>query len=114
MNQNDKYVRVYSLLGLAEKAGRVKSGEFMTEESVKSGKAFLVIVADDASDNTKKNFVDMCKYYETDCIVFGSKERLGHAIGKEMRASLAVIDAGFSKSIQKQISTADIREDDKE
>ena len=48
-----KQDRVLSLVGLATKAGKTASGEFMTESVTKSGKAALVIVAKDASDNTK-------------------------------------------------------------
>lgn len=55
---NDK---VISLLGLAERAGKIASGEFAAEKAVKTGKARLIIVAEDASDNTKKKFSDMCK-----------------------------------------------------
>ncbi len=53
-----KQDRVLSLIGLATKAGKCASGEFMTENETKSGKAALVIVAEDASDNTKKKFRD--------------------------------------------------------
>lgn len=48
--------KILSLIGLAVKAGRCISGEVMTESETKSGKAKLVIVAEDASDNTKRNF----------------------------------------------------------
>ena len=75
------------------------SGEFSTEKEVKSGKAKLVIVAGDASQNTCKQFSDMCSFYHVPIFVFSSKEELGHAMGKEMRASLAIIDDGFAKSI---------------
>ena len=53
---NDK---VISLLGLAERAGKIASGEFAAEKAVKTGKARLIIVAEDASDNTKKKFSDI-------------------------------------------------------
>ena len=43
--------KVLSLIGLATKAGKTASGEFLTEREVKSGKAALVIVAGDASEN---------------------------------------------------------------
>ena len=56
--------KVYSMLGLAMKAGKVVSGEFATDKSVKSGNAWLVIVSEDASDNTKKMFSNMCEFYE--------------------------------------------------
>ena len=84
-----KQNKVLSLIGLATKAGKTASGEFSTEKAVKSGKASLVIVADEASDNTKKMFRNMCTYYKVPVYFFGSKEELGHAMGKEMRASLA-------------------------
>ena len=38
-----------SMLGLAMKAGKVSSGEFATEQAVKSGSAYLVILAETAS-----------------------------------------------------------------
>lgn len=93
--------KLLSMLGLCTKAGKLKSGEFQTESSVKSGEAFLVIVAGDASDNTKKKFNDMCTFYETPIIEYGLKEEMAKAIGKDVRALLAVCDEGFAKSILK-------------
>ena len=61
MKQN----KILSMLGLATRASAVVSGEFMTEKSVKSGAARLVIVGNDASDNTKKNFRNMCRSTST-------------------------------------------------
>lgn len=95
--------KIFNLLGIATKAGRITSGEFMTEKAIKDGSAQLVIVASDASDNTRKMFSNMCTYYEVPIYIFGNKEELGHAMGKELRASLAVLDAGFSKALVKQI-----------
>ena len=48
------------MIGLAMKAGKVASGEFSTEKAVKEHKAYMVIVADDSSDNTKKNTSEIC------------------------------------------------------
>ena len=45
--------RFHQLLGLAAKAGAVVSGEFAVEQSIRKKETFLVIVAEDASDNTK-------------------------------------------------------------
>ena len=60
-----KQDKVLSLIGLATKAGQTASGEFMTEREVKTGRAALVIVAGDSSDNTKKKFRDMCEFYKS-------------------------------------------------
>lgn len=99
MKQN----KVESLLGLCMKSGNLVSGEFAAEGTVKDGSAWLVIVATDASANTKKLFHDKCSFYEVPCFEYGTKESLGHAIGKEIRASIAVLDEGFSKSIIKHL-----------
>lgn len=103
-----KLNKVYSLLGLATRSRKISSGEFMTEKAVKSGNAYLVIVAEDASDNTKKEFTNMCHFYHIPIYMYGTKEALGHAMGKEMRASLAVTDEGFSKSLMKLLSVTEV------
>ena len=95
--------RILSSLGLAQKAGCIASGEYAVEKAVKGGLASRVIVAEDASDNTKKKFSDMCKYYQVPFACYSQKELLGHGIGKEFRASLAVLDGGFAKAIEKQL-----------
>ena len=75
----------------------------MTEKAVKSGTACLVIVSEEASDNTKKMFTNMCRFYKVPLHIFGTKEELGAAMGKEFRASLALTDPGFAKSIQEKL-----------
>ena len=98
-----KLNKALSLISLATKAGKTASGEFCTEKEVKSGKAELVIVAEDASDNTKQKFKNMCEFYEVSIYFYGDKDTLGHAMGKEFRASLAVTDLGFAKGIIKHL-----------
>lgn len=99
MKQN----KALSLVSLATKAGKTVSGEFATEKAVKDFSAELVLVAEDASDNTKKKFKNMCDFYEVPVYFYGDKDTLGHAMGKEFRASLAVTDEGFAKGIRKHL-----------
>ena len=98
-----KSSKALSLVSLATKAGKTASGEFCTEKEVKTGMAELVIVAEDASANTKKKFKNMCDFYEVPIYFYGDKDTLGHAMGKEFRATLAVTDAGFAKGIRKHL-----------
>ena len=88
MTQKD---RVLSMLGLAAKA-------------VKKGRGRLVIVAEDASDNTKNMFRNMCEYYKVPMEIYGTKEELGHWIGKAYRASICILDEGFAKAVLKKIN----------
>ena len=94
--------RVLSVLGMATRAGKSASGGYQTETAVKKGKAWLVIVACDASDNAKKNYKDMCAYYDVPLIVYGDKESLGKATGHEMRVSAAILDEGLAQSALKR------------
>lgn len=97
--------KVFSYIGLATKSGKIASGEFSTEKAVKEGKAWLVLVAEDASNNTKKMFTNMCTYYKVPIYFFGEKTELGHAMGKEYRASLAFTDKGLADAVEKQLKT---------
>ena len=99
--------KVLSMISMATKAGKTASGEFCTEREVKSGGAALVIVAGDASDNTKKKFKNMCDYDHVPICFYGDKDTLGHAMGKQFRASLAILDEGFAKGIRKHMDTED-------
>ncbi|MDD6070399.1 MAG: ribosomal L7Ae/L30e/S12e/Gadd45 family protein [Clostridiales bacterium] len=103
MKQN----KALSMLSIATKAGSTVTGEFSTEKAVKEGRAYLVVVASDASDNTKKKFSDMCNYYHVTMKVFSDKVSLGNACGKEFRASLAVKDKGLADAVIKQIDCLD-------
>ena len=79
MSQN----KALSMIGLATKAGKVASGEFCTEKEVKSGRACLVIVADDASDNTKKKFQNMCDLSGSDLFLQRQRD-IGACNGKRI------------------------------
>lgn len=98
-----KQDKILSMLGLAEKAGKIASGEFSTERAVKSRQAFLVLVAADASGNTQKMFRNMCSFYHVPMYTYADKEALGHSIGKQYRASLAVLDEGFSRTLESKL-----------
>ena len=78
MKQN----KVFSLLGIAMRGRNLVSGEFQTLDAVKKGSAMLVIIAEDASENTRKLFTDKCTYYQVPVYRYGTKEELGRAIGK--------------------------------
>ena len=99
MKQN----KVLSLLGLAIRGRNLVSGEYQTEHAVKDGSALLVMVAEDASTNTKKLFHDKCSFYEVPILEYSTKIELGRAIGKDLRSSLAICDAGLANAIQKEI-----------
>lgn len=97
--------RVLSLLGIAQKAGKIASGGFQCEEACRTRKAKLVILAEDAQKNTVETLQNKCSYYKIPFCFYGSKEALGHAIGKGERSCVAVKDQGLADSIGKLLSS---------
>ncbi len=87
------------MLSLAAKAGKTVSGETGVLNAVRSGKAFLCIVTEDASDNTKKKFRDKCSFYEVPFYIYGNREQTAHVIGKDVRSSVAVTDINLANQI---------------
>lgn len=101
----DSEQKALSLLGLARKAGKIAAGEFSTEKAVKGGAAFMVFISTDASENTKKKFRNMCEWHKVPIICMADMEKLGRSIGCGDRSSLAVLDQGFAKAIEKAFGT---------
>ena len=91
--------KIYSFLGLATRAGKIVSGDDSTLLELKRGNVKLVIVADDASDNTKKLFKDKSSYRNIPYVYFSSKLELGYSIGMAPRSVLGVKDINFANKI---------------
>ncbi len=91
-------------ISLAMKAGAITSGGEKSLEAIRKGKAFLVIVATDASENTKKRFRDSSSFYEViykECFLM---DELGGLIGKADRAVCVVTDEGFANMISSKLN----------
>ncbi len=90
-------------LGLASRAGKVTSGEMMAEKAIRGGKAYLLLLAEDASEATKKRFTDHASYYKVPYLFVSDKETLGRAIGKDYRAMAVVEDEKLAALIKEQL-----------
>lgn len=96
--------KVFQLLGLAMRAGKVVTGEDLTVREIQARRAHLVILSEDASSNTAKKITDKCSFFNVERHVFGNREQIGHAIGKESRVVLAITDAGFAKKFSEYLN----------
>ncbi|MFD1030968.1 YlxQ family RNA-binding protein [Metaplanococcus flavidus] len=96
----DTKQQILQILGLATRARMTITGEGMTINEVRSGNAKLVLVAEDASENTSKKLHDKCSYYKVDIETFGTRFEIGHAVGKEERVVMAITDKGFAKKLK--------------
>ena len=89
---------VIGYLGIAARARKIVSGA-MLMEAVRKNRVFLVLVASDASDRTKKQFQDKCTSYQIPCLIWGSIEEISLATGMHMRVAVGINDRGLAKNI---------------
>lgn len=96
---SNKSQKILNLLGLAQRAGRLISGEELVVEAIRKGQAKLVFLAQDAGPNLTKKINNKSKTYQVEVVAAFSTLELSIAVGKS-RKVLAVTDAGFTKKMR--------------
>ena len=91
--------KILSLLGIVLRSGNLVSGDDTTLSDLKKGKIKLIIIANDASENTKKLFKDKSEYRDVPYIIDFTKEELGKSIGKSGRAVIGIKNDQFATKI---------------
>ena len=93
---------VAGALGLAQKAGKISSGDLGVKDALNGGKAKLLVIAADASPNTVKELKFLADKASVPVITCMQRSELGLCIGKAPRAAVAVLDKGFAGLIMKK------------
>ncbi|NLP18720.1 MAG: 50S ribosomal protein L7ae [Firmicutes bacterium] len=97
-----------SLLGLAQRAGKVVSGQFACGQAIQRGRAHLVLIATDAAANTKERYIKLCRRKGISYRVWNLKEEMGFIIGKTQRAVVAIIDENFASALAEKINETSV------
>ena len=95
--------KINSMISLANKAGKLVTGEDAVRNSIRNGKVKLVIISEDASYNTKKRMSNSAAFYKVPSIIWGLKEEFGNSIGKSARSVLGITDVSFSNGINEKL-----------
>ena len=95
--------KILNLISLATKAGKVKTGEFLTTKTLQEGFAYLVIIATDTSEKSTKRLTGISENYECRSIIYGTKEELGRFTGKTEKSVICITDEGLADAILKKI-----------
>lgn len=95
--------KIYSFIGLARKAGAVSPGEPLASQAVKRKRAYLVLITQDASENTKKKIETALFGTDIPLLQFGNKADLGKMLGKAFFSVIAITDRGFAERIMEMI-----------
>ena len=105
---NKVNTRLYGMLGFAMRAGKVILGtESVCSAMAKNGKAKprLVLIAENASDGTKKKLLTKAEFYGIEAITINiDSSELGRMFGKLYApATVAVVDDRFAEEIKKAL-----------
>ena len=100
--------KIYGLLGLARRAGKISFGTESSIDTIERRKAKLVIIAEDSSDRTKKNFQNICKNYNIPIRIYGTIDEISQSIGQNNKAVIVIKDENFSNEIIKKIDGGEI------
>ena len=71
----------------------------MCIENIRTGNVSLVIIAEDASPSTIEKFKYITEECNTKMILYGQKDELSRAIGKDNKVVFVIMDDGFSNRI---------------
>ena len=92
--------KLYGMLGLCARAGRLTSGESAAEKLIRSGSCKVAFIDESASPNAKKAIGNAARTYDVRLIIQPAGE-LGRANGKPGRMAAAIADESFAASILK-------------
>lgn len=98
---NEPNPRVWGMLSISKKAGKLVSGEGRVQDAVRGDSAYAIIVSADASQNTQKKFLNMGNFRDLPVILMSDRYSLGKAIGSKIAVVLAVCDKGLADNIIK-------------
>ncbi|HHZ02691.1 MAG TPA: 50S ribosomal protein L7ae [Tissierellia bacterium] len=91
--------KIYSMLGIGRKGGNITIGFDAAVSDLEKNKSYLVIIASDASEKTKKNIRYYCERYNCEYIEYGEKEILGRSLGRKVVSVLSIRDKNIAKYI---------------
>ena len=95
--------KVYGLLGICSKAGKITAGTEAVIEGVYKNQIELVIVAEDTSQKTKQKIEKICKEKNIVMKSFGTIFDNSNAIGKVNKAIIGIKDKNLAKAILEKI-----------
>lgn len=97
-----------SLLGLALRGGNLAVGEELVKEACRACRAWLVISADDAADNSIDRAGRMAELGGVPWVrIPWDKEALGGALGRKLCAVAALTDKGLASAFAEKLVQAD-------
>ena len=96
--------KALNYLALARKGGLAELGEEPVGAMARTGKAYVILVAGDASDHTWRRAKSYAAGTEQQCIRLGcTKEEMGFVVGRTSLAIAAITDVQLALALVKSL-----------
>ncbi|MCI7019173.1 MAG: 50S ribosomal protein L7 [Clostridiales bacterium] len=100
--------KALNYLSLARKGGLAELGEEPVGAAARAGKAYVILVASDASDHTWRRAKSFAAGTEQQCVRLEcTKDEMGFAIGRTSLAIAAITDVQLALALVKSLPKAD-------
>ena len=96
--------KLSGLIGLATRAGKTVFGTEACKKELEKNKIKLLIIATDAAERTKMNFVSICNSKKVEWKEYLNVEEISEAIGQTNKAVIGIKDVNFSNEMKKIIN----------
>ena len=95
--------KAVSLLGFAARARKVLTGYNTAKTTAEKGRARLIIVCEDISENSKEKMRTLARQQEVPYVEYGTSDELGHITGRDGAGIFVITDTQFAEAIAKAI-----------
>lgn len=96
--------KVYNLIGIAQKAGKISTGVNAACASIAKKQACILLMSEDIAINSRELLLKSCTKYKVPWRILGSRFAIGDSIGKEYRVALTINDAGLADAVLQAIA----------
>ncbi len=100
--------KILGLLGLAARARKIAYGADSVKLQIAKNKVRLLIISEEASERTKKDFIELSDKNKIHKIVAGNIEELSKTIGKSNKAVIGILDKELANGIIKIYNGGDV------
>ena len=95
--------KVLNTLGICTCARKISYGETLLKD-IKNKKVYFVVVASDASENSKKRLIDKCTFYKCEYAIILDKASITKAVGRvDLISGVGIKDYNLVKKLKENI-----------
>ena len=95
--------KINSYMGFAKRSGNLIAGAETCIIYMKKKKVKLLLIAEDASENSKKKMISSANSFGVRYIVYGDSQELSKAVGSPGRTVFGILSSDFADTIEKEI-----------